>query len=208
MNLAQLLAQGVDGLGLSVSDEQQALLVRYVELLNKWNKAYNLTAVRDPVQMVVRHLLDSLAVLPYVSDEAILDVGTGAGIPGMILAICRPDQRHTLLDSNGKKTRFVLQAVNELGLDNVDVVHGRVEQQDLSVTQIISRAFASLSDMTKMTAHLLAPGGRLLAMKAAATDMEIAGLKQAWQLQHIPLTVPMLNEPRQLIVLTPQGDSQ
>ena len=108
--LSDTLARGVDALGLSLSDDQQRLLLAYVDLLVKWNQAYNLTAIRDPAEMVTRHLLDSLAVLPYVADTDTLDVGTGAGIPGIILAVSRPDQAFTLLDSNGEKTRFVRQA--------------------------------------------------------------------------------------------------
>lgn len=207
MNLQQKLAAGIAALGLDVSDSQQALLVRYVELLHKWNQAFNLTAVRDPADMVVRHLLDSLSVLPHVREAALLDVGTGPGIPGIPLAICLPEQALTLMDSNGKKTRFVTQAAAELGLPNVTVVQSRVEQYRMSSPQVISRAFASLPDMVRMTAHLLAPGGRLLAMKAAPTDLEVAGLRAAWNIEHIPLTVPMLDEPRQLIILSrDQGD--
>lgn len=207
MTLSDILARGVDALSLSLSDEQQAMLLKYVALLGKWNQAFNLTAVRDPSDMVVRHLLDSLAVLPHVSEDALLDVGTGAGIPGIPLAICRPEQALTLVDSNGKKTRFVKQAATELGLHNVTVVQSRVEQYRMSSPQVISRAFASLPDMVRMTAHLLAPGGRLLAMKATPTDLEVAGLRAAWNIEHIPLTVPMLDEPRQLIVLTRSEDA-
>jgi len=126
--LSDTLARGVEALGLSLSDDQQRQLLAYVDLLVKWNQAYNLTAIRDPAEMVTRHLLDSLAVLPYLADTDTLDVGTGAGIPGIILAVSRPQQAFTLLDSNGKKTRFVRQARRELGLDNVEVVHARVEQ--------------------------------------------------------------------------------
>ncbi|MGB2338211.1 MAG: 16S rRNA (guanine(527)-N(7))-methyltransferase RsmG, partial [Alcanivorax sp.] len=125
MSLSSTLTQGIDALGLSLSDDQQRLLLAYVDLLVKWNQAYNLTAIRDPQEMVTRHLLDSLAVLAYLEEGDTLDVGTGAGIPGVILAVARPQQAFVLLDSNGKKTRFVRQARRELGLDNVEVVHGR-----------------------------------------------------------------------------------
>ena len=208
MTLSGALAQGVAALALPLSDDQQAKLLRFVDLLNKWNKAFNLTAVREPADMVVRHLLDSLAVLPHVSEESLLDVGTGAGIPGIPLAICRPEQALTLVDSNGKKTRFVKQAAQELGLVNVEVVQSRVEQYRMSSPQVISRAFASLPDMVRMTAHLLAPGGRLLAMKATPTDVEMAGLRSSWNIEHIPLTVPMLDEPRQLVVLSRKDGNQ
>ena len=208
MTLSGALAQGVAALALPLSDDQQAKLLRFVDLLNKWNKAFNLTAVREPADMVVRHLLDSLAVLPHVSEESLLDVGTGAGIPGIPLAICRPEQALTLVDSNGKKTRFVKQAAQELGLVKVAVVQSRVEQYRMSSPQVISRAFASLPDMVRMTAHLLAPGGRLLAMKATPTDVEMAGLRSSWNIEHIPLTVPMLDEPRQLVVLSRKDGNQ
>ena len=201
MTLSGALAQGVAALALPLSDDQQAKLLRFVDLLNKWNKAFNLTAVREPADMVVRHLLDSLAVLPHVSEESLLDVGTP-------LAICRPEQALTLVDSNGKKTRFVKQAAQELGLVNVEVVQSRVEQYRMSSPQVISRAFASLPDMVRMTAHLLAPGGRLLAMKATPTDVEMAGLRSSWNIEHIPLTVPMLDEPRQLVVLSRKDGNQ
>jgi len=202
MNHHDLLADGLRALGIDLSSAQQARLLDYVNLLHKWNSAYNLTAVRDPADMVVRHLLDSLSVLPHVQATEIIDVGTGAGIPGIPLALALPDLQVTLLDSNGKKTRFAKQAALELGLDHVKVVQARAEQYRNVSPQVISRAFASLPDMLEVAGHLLAPGGRMLAMKAVLTDIEMAGVQAPWQVQRISLTVPGLDERRQLIVLT------
>ncbi len=193
-----LLAAGIKQLGLDVSEHQQAQLLDYVALLAKWNRAYNLTAVRNEPDMVIRHLLDSLAVLPFVEDVPLLDIGTGAGIPGIIFAICRPEQAFTLLDSNGKKTRFVRQAALELALDNVQVVQQRVEQYGGSFPQLCCRAFASLPDILQLCGHLLAPNGRVLAMKATDED---AKPTPGWQRQVHPLNVPYLQESRQLWVI-------
>ena len=202
MSLETMLADGARALGIDLSAAQQQKLLDYVGLLNKWNKAYNLTAVREPTEMVVRHLLDSLSVLPYVQATEIIDVGTGAGIPGIPLAIALPSLKVTLLDSNGKKTRFARQAALELGLTNVEVVQARAEQYRNATPQVISRAFASLPDMLEVAGPLLAPGGRMLAMKAALTDVEMAGVQAPWQAQRITLKVPGLDERRQLIILT------
>ena len=200
--LSDTLARGVEALGLSLSDDQQRQLLAYVDLLVKWNQAYNLTAIRDPAEMVTRHLLDSLAVLPYLADTDTLDVGTGAGIPGIILAVSRPQQAFTLLDSNGKKTRFVRQ----LGLDNVEVVHARVEQYGKSPSQIICRAFASLSDMLALMAPIITDNTRVLAMKAASTERELATMPPHWQGNHHSLNIPGLDEPRTLVVVQPRSD--
>lgn len=199
--LAQQLATGVAQMQVSLSQEQQAQLLAYVALLVKWNQAYNLTAIRDPQEMITRHLLDSLAVLPYLESQPTLDVGTGAGIPGIILAIARPEQAFTLLDSNGKKTRFVRQARRELGLDNVEVVHARVEQYRKTPPQIICRAFASLNDMLALMTPIMESTTRLLAMKAASTEQELATLPAQWQGSHHLLAVPGLDEARTLVVV-------
>ena len=201
MTPAQTLADGIAALSLSLDDRQQRLLLDYLDLLAKWNRAFNLTAVREPVQMVSRHLLDSLAILPWLNDSPTLDVGTGAGLPGIALAVARPTQTFTLLDSNGKKTRFVRQAVRELGLANVEVVQSRVEQYRNASAQVVSRAFASIPDMLALTGHLLAPGGRLLAMKGTLTDLEMAGIQAPWRAEVIPLSVPGLDEARHLVLL-------
>lgn len=199
---AELLAQGVQALGLQVSQTQQRQLLALVALLAKWNRAYNLTAVRDTREMVKRHLLDSLAILPQIGTEPLLDVGTGAGIPGLILAVCRPEQSFTLLDSNGKKVRFVKQAALELGLGRVEVVQHRVEQYRGSFPQICCRAFAALPDILASCQHLLAPGGKLLAMKAQEKETE--AVPAGWTRRVVELDVPLLNEQRQLWVMTQQ----
>ncbi len=205
MSLSDTLARGIDTLGLTLSDEQQRLLLAYVDLLVKWNQAYNLTAIRDPQEMVTRHLLDSLAVLPYLGEGDTLDVGTGAGLPGIPLAIARPDLRFVLLDSNGKKTRFVRHARRELGLSNVEVVNTRVEQYRNVPSQIISRAFAALPDMLQALAPLITDGSRVLAMKAAAADQELAGLPSGWRARVAPLSVPGLAEARVLVIASRAG---
>lgn len=208
MSLAQTLAEGVRRLDLDIREENQRKLLDYVDLLHRWNRAYNLTAVREPEQMVVRHLLDSLAVLPHIEEGDLLDVGCGAGLPGIPLAICRPALKVTLLDSNGKKVRFVRQAAMELGLENVTVVQSRVEQYRNAFSQVITRAFASLPDIVSLAEKSLAPGGRLLAMKGALTDAEMAGVQPPWRAVTQSLTVPFLDEPRQLVMLTREGGAQ
>ncbi|ANE53800.1 16S rRNA (guanine(527)-N(7))-methyltransferase RsmG [Methylomonas sp. DH-1] len=193
------LRQGLAALGLSLEDGQIEALLRFVALMGKWNKAYNLTAVRDPLDMVGLHILDSLAVLPHIKPELIADIGTGAGLPGIPLAICRPDCRFVLVDSNSKKTRFVQQAVLELKLTNVDVVHSRVEQFKPSrlFDMVLMRAFASMPDIVKMTGHLLAEDGVLLAMKGQQPIGELAGIGAEYQV--IPLAVPGVDAERCLI---------
>ena len=199
------LAGGLQALGVSLNDAQQQALLDYRDLLVKWNRAYNLTAVRDPGEMIQRHLLDSLSVLAHLDDRDTLDVGTGAGLPGIPLAIARPDLRFVLLDSNGKKTRFVRHARRELGLSNVEVVNTRVEQYRNAPSQIISRAFAALPDMLQALAPLITDGSRVLAMKAAAADQELAGLPAGWRARGAPLSVPGLAEARVLVIARRAG---
>lgn len=185
-------------------------LCRYLAELEKWNAAYNLTAVRDPLEMVTRHLLDSLALLPAVQDlpiRRLLDVGSGAGLPGIPLALARPDWHVTLLDSNGKKARFLRHVVRTLGLDNVEVVEGRVEQHDPSAPYdaIVSRAFSGLSEFLNVTGHLLAPGGHWLAMKGRLDDNELAATPSSSPSVSEPrvlrLQVPGLREERHLVIV-------
>ncbi|HCE40208.1 methyltransferase GidB [Alcanivorax sp. 521-1] len=195
------LAGGLRELDLALNDDQVTALLTYRDLLVKWNRAFNLTAVRDPGEMIARHLLDSLAVLPHLEAGPTLDVGTGAGLPGIPLAIARPDQAFTLLDGNGKKARFVRQARRELGLDNVEVVHARVEQYRKAPSQIISRAFAALSDMLAVTGPVIAPETRVLAMKATAVERELAELPAGWTARVEPLAVPGLAETRVLVII-------
>jgi 16S rRNA (guanine527-N7)-methyltransferase len=203
--LTHALADGVHALQLDLSDVQLARLMDYLALLSKWNAVYNLTAVRDPAQMVTQHLLDSLAVVPAFADaKNILDVGAGGGLPGMVLAIARPDMRVSMIDTVHKKTAFLTQAKAELGLANVTVHTARVEQ--LQVAQkfdvITSRAFAELADFVTWSGHLLEQGGRFIAMKGVAPHEEIARLPAPWKVAEIrPLIVPGLNAERHLIFI-------
>ncbi len=173
----QRLDGGLARLAVAVDDQQRERLLALLALLHKWNRAYNLTAVRSPDAMVTKHLLDSAAVLPAIHGPRLLDVGAGPGLPGLVLAILAPGLEVALLDSNGKKVRFQRQAVLELGLDNVTPVQARVERFEAApFDQVISRAFASLSDFVAWTDHLLAADGEWLAMKGRACEDESAGL--------------------------------
>ena len=199
------LSSGCDELGLHLSEQTQTRLLEYVSLLNKWNKAFNLTAIRDPEQMVIRHVLDALTVLPFLDDKPVLDVGTGGGIPGIIIALCRPDQSITLLDSNGKKTRFLRQAKNQLGINNVEVVQSRAESYSPPVLfdRIISRAFTALDNMVSWCEPLLAQHGVFLAMKGMYPEPNQKPLPSGWQIKEaIPLDVPFTEEQRHLVTIT------
>lgn len=201
-----LVWQGVpEGLGLLVSDKQDQQLQQYLALLQRWNKAYNLTAVRDPAQMLILHLWDSLSVVPFIGAESCLDVGSGAGLPGIPLAIMRPDQQFTLLDTNGKKTRFIQQAALELGLKNLKVVQARVEQwqPEQKFAAIISRAFASLADFVTVSGKHLQAQGTMYAMKGRYPDSEIADLPTGWSVvSSHQLLIPSLDAERHLLELT------
>lgn len=173
--LPALLNRQITAMGLEVSAEQQQALMAYLQLLIKWNKAYNLTAVRDPAEMVSRHLVDSLSILPYIKGPRVIDVGSGPGLPGIPVAICRPDLAISTLDSNGKKTRFQNQVKVELGLNNLTVINGRAEECHAPpFDQVVSRAFASISDMLFWTAQLCAEDGEFLAMKGLYPQDELA----------------------------------
>lgn len=203
------LVTGLARLDLVVSDRQHQDLLALVGLLHKWNRAYNLTAVRSREEMVSRHLLDSAAVLPHVSGTSLLDVGSGAGFPGLVLAILKPELAVTLLDSNGKKIRFQRQAVMELGLANVTPVQARVETFEGRFDQLISRAFASLEDFIGLTGHLLSPDGQWLAMKGPAVEDELAALPEPVALvSRHALAVPFAEGNRQLVILERQGFTQ
>jgi 16S rRNA (guanine527-N7)-methyltransferase len=201
-SLDTLLRLGCEGLGLSLSADQRARLLDYLGLLARWNKAYNLTAVRDERQMVTRHLLDSLAVAPFLSGRRFVDVGTGAGLPGAPLAIALPGDEFHLLDSSGKKTRFLFQVKTALCLDNMVVHQARVEafRVDEPFDAVLSRAFASLQDMVAGCRHLLAADGRFLAMKGTRPDRELEDIRQAYSgvIVH-PLDIPGLSEQRHLV---------
>ena len=205
MSLAQTLSAGIGALGLSLSAEQQQKLLDYVVLIVKWNKVYNLTAVREPEAMITQHLLDSLAVLPHLAAVTrLIDIGSGAGLPGIPLAIACPDSQITLLDSNHKKTTFLRQASLELGLTNVEIVCERVEhyQPSAGYAAVISRAFSDLGEFARLTAHLLAKDGKLYAMKGIYPHEEIGKLPQPFKLQEvIPLTVPGMDAQRHLVIV-------
>jgi len=178
--------------------------VNYLALLNKWNKAYNLTAVRDPEMMVSRQLLDSLSILPWIKGPRILDVGTGAGLPGIPLAIAIPEFEFALLDSNGKKTRFIKQAVHELGLKNVSVIQDRVEAVKMTegFDTIVSRAFADLHLMLKLTAHLRKPDGQWAAMKASLDEIQPEILAPELSLETHVLSIPEETGQRHLVLVS------
>ncbi len=196
------LSAGLEQLSLVLSAEQQDKLLAFRDLLLKWNKTYNLTALRDPEQAISHHLLDSLAILPYVGKGPLLDVGSGGGLPGIPLAIARPELSVSMVDTVQKKATFLQQAAIELGLKNITVHHARVEQLPGQYAQISSRAFAELKLFTDLTRHLLAPGGRWLAMKGVRPDDEIAALPADIVVDEIiPLHVPGLDAERHLIIL-------
>ncbi len=204
-SVASHLDRGLDALGIVATSAQRKQLLDLVGLLHKWNRAYNLTAIRSPEEMVAKHLLDSAALLPFVTDEPLLDVGSGPGLPGLVLAILKPELAVTLLDSNGKKVRFQRQAVMELGLDNVTPVQARVESfepPEGGYGQVVSRAFASLGDFVSLTRHLPSPTGRWLAMKGPAVDDELAGLPDEVSIrERHGLTVPFTTGVRQLLIV-------
>ncbi len=204
---AQLRA-GLVHFALPVDAEELAeCLLLYLAELHKWNAAYNLTAVRDPRQMLPRHIYDSLSALPFMHGERIVDAGTGAGLPGIPLALCYPDRQFTLLDSNGKKIRFVDHVVRRLGLSNVTVAQARVEEYSPPglFTAAVSRAFSSLRNFAAGTEHMLAPGARLVAMKGRFPADELATLEDdlpQWRLQQsVSLQVPELEGERHILVL-------
>ena len=207
--LAATLKQGADALGVGLNDAQLAQLLDYLALLAKWNAVYNLTAVRDPAQMVVQHLLDTLAVVPaFAGARNVLDVGAGGGLPGIVLAIwataARPGMRVSLIDTVHKKTAFLTQVKAELGLSNVTVYAARVEQLQVAepFDVITSRAFAELSDFVTWSGHLLAEGGCFIALKGVAPQEEAERLPAGWRVQQVqPLLVPGLQAERHLVFI-------
>lgn len=200
--LAKKLHDGIGQLALTLPSGSEDALLNYLALLLKWNAAYNLTAVRDPEQMVVKHLLDSLAILPHVQGKTLIDVGTGAGLPGFVLALVKPDLQVTLLDSNGKKIRFLRQAIADLGVKNAEAVQSRVEEFDKTFDVVSSRAFATLSDMVLGSAQLLNAGGEFFAMKGVKPVEEIAALPEAFVVREVvALQIPFLDEERHLVRL-------
>lgn len=206
MNLAGELAAGVTALGLNVAPDAQQRMLDYLALVEKWNKAYNLTAVREPAKMLTHHLLDSLAVLPHVRGDRVLDVGSGAGLPGIPLALACPQRQFTLLDSNHKKTTFLRQAVIELKLANVEVVCDRVETWTSAqpYDTVVSRAFSDLPEFLKLAGKLCAKTGVVLAMKGVYPHEELAQVPADFQLRNVvSLNVPGLGAERHAAVLEP-----
>jgi len=201
---AGLLAKGLVDLGFPLSAEQQGLLLQYLVLLGKWNQVYNLTAVRDLAKMVAAHLLDSLSVIPLLSGENVLDVGSGAGLPGIPIAVAKPDCEVTLLDSNHKKAAFLRQAVADLALKNANVVCNRVESwaAPAEFGVIISRAFSDLGEFVSLTSRLLAPGGVLAAMKGLYPFEELERLPSGFRVKEVrALQVPGLEAERHLVLI-------
>lgn len=203
-----LLQAGVAALNLELPEPAQERMLRYIAELRKWNQAYNLTAIRDPASMVAKHLLDSLAVLPFLRARTFLDVGSGAGLPGVPLAIARPGLEVTVLDSNGKKARFLRHVQRALAVRNVEVVESRAEnfRPEALFDAVISRAFGSLADFLSETAHLGAAGGQWLAMKGKLDEQELRNIPQGFVVKEIvPLKVPGLAEARHLVCAARAG---
>lgn len=202
----QELQQGSQALGLELSDEALNLLLKYQDALVLWNKAYNLTAIRDPKEMLVKHLLDSLSILKDLPAGRLLDIGTGGGMPGMIIALCQPERDCVLLDSNGKKIRFLKQFIADLKLKNVVAVQTRVENED-SIRElgqfdvVTSRAFASLTDFVAASKPFMHEQSIIASMKGLIPADEIEALKDEFSCEIIELEVPRLDEQRHLLLL-------
>lgn len=205
MTQQQRLSDGATALGVPLNEEQRTRLLQFLALIDKWNQVHNLTALRDQDKMLTHHLLDSLTVIPHSHQHTTwLDVGSGAGLPGMVLAIARPDWRVTLVDSNHKKSSFQQQAKIELGLTNVQVFAGRVEELSVNCPfeGIISRAFSEIRLFLQLTRHLLAPQGRWYAMKGAHPEHELTCLPKTVEVERIvPLDVPGLDADRHLVIM-------
>ncbi|MFO1506534.1 MAG: 16S rRNA (guanine(527)-N(7))-methyltransferase RsmG [Lysobacterales bacterium] len=196
------LSTGLAALAVPLPADAPARLAAYVDLLLRWNRAFNLTAVTEPGEIVTRHLLDSLAIARFATGASLADLGSGAGLPGIPLAIAAPERRVTLIDANGKKARFLRAAVRELGLDNAIVVEGRVESVAGEFDTITSRAFSSLADMLAAGGHLLAPDGLWLAMKGRRPDDEIADMPDAFEVAGVTrLEVPGLGAERHVVAI-------
>jgi 16S rRNA (guanine527-N7)-methyltransferase len=201
---ARTLQNGARELGVELGDVPAQRLLSLLDELLKWNAAYNLTAITDPVKMLTHHLLDSLSVQPALHGTTVADVGTGAGFPGLPLALVDPGRRFTLIDSNNKKVRFVGHAAHLLGLTNVTAIHSRSEsfKAQKPYDTVIARAFAALPELLKLVAPLCGPDTRVLAMKGKRPDDEIAGIPASWRVVEVrALSVPGLNEERHLVIL-------
>ena len=203
-HLIRHLRQGLSGLGLDPQSCPCEAYLEYIDLLAKWNRAYNLTGVRDKARMIHAHVLDSLAAAPHIRGSRCLDVGTGAGLPGFILALAQPDKEWTLVDSNGKKIRFLNQLVFEMRTENVEIVHSRAEKflSSVAYSSIISRAFGTLDAYYRAVEHLLLPETRVLALKGRVPDEElheVAGWSQSISVQE--LRVPGIHGHRSIVIL-------
>ena len=201
VKLQPQLQQALSELKLQLSDEQQLQLLYYLQQLLFWNKAYNLTAIKDDQQALIKHIFDSLSIVPFLPAGDLLDIGTGAGLPAVIVAICQPQRAVTALDSNQKKIRFIKQVASELGLKNLTPISSRIEAHAGSYQVITSRAFASLVDFVNHSQSKLADHGIICAMKGVEPVDEIQALQNEWQINTQVLTVPELYESRHLIYL-------
>jgi 16S rRNA (guanine527-N7)-methyltransferase len=205
--LRQRLRKGLTALNLTLDEAVVASLLDYVDLLLRWNAAYNLTAVRDAGEMITRHLLDSLAILPFVTGRSLVDLGSGAGLPGIPLALARPQLEVCLVDSNGKKARFLREAVRQLHLAHARVVEARVENVTGHYDCVTARAFATLADMLAWGGHLLAGDGRWLALKGRFPQDELDDLPQGFAVEAVHrLVVPGLDAERHLVIIKRSGD--
>ena len=201
--LANILAQAINELGLALTETQQRTLLLYLDQLLLWNKAYNLTAITDPVEALIKHIIDCLAIITHLPSGSLLDIGTGAGLPAVIIAICQPERQCTALDSNQKKIRFIKQISSELGLSNMHPIASRIEAHEASYEVVTSRAFASLIDFVEVAQPCLSDNGYLCAMKGKApSDEELQALDGDWQIKTIQLKVPRLQDSRHLIELS------
>ena len=201
LKLQPQLQQALSELKLPLSDEQQLQLLYYLQQLLFWNKAYNLTAIKDDQQALIKHIFDSLSIVPFLPAGDLLDIGTGAGLPAVMVAICQPQRAVTALDSNQKKIRFIKQVASELGLKNLTPVASRIEAHEGTYQVITSRAFASLVDFVTHSQSKLADNGIICAMKGVEPVDEIQALQNEWQINTQVLTVPELYESRHLIYL-------
>lgn len=206
MELETQLAQGLKVMKLALPPGSAERLLNYLTLLRKWNRRINLTAVREPAQMISRHLLDSLSILHYVRGPRVVDIGTGAGLPGIPLAVALPNVHFVLLDSNAKKVRFVRQAVQELQLPNIEVIQERAEKfrPEIKFDTLITRAFAAIPDMLASCGHICAAGGQILAMKGVYPQEELAEIPEGYNLSDVQaLQVPGLEAERHVVLIRP-----
>lgn len=201
--LESAISRGATALDQTLPAGAAARLAQLLLLLARWSRAYNLTGVRKPADMVTEHVLDAFSIRPWLAGARIADVGTGAGLPGLVLAIAEPERHYTLLDASSKKLRFVRQAVAQLGLNNVEVVHGRVEDYapNAGFDTVLSRAFAPLPRFVESSGHLITAHGKLLAQKGLSPDSELGALPPGWAAEAVAVTVPGLAKTRHVVSL-------